>query len=105
MTDTFKKLAQSQAPAAAAAIYTVPGSTQAIVRQIIVVNTDTVARDITLYDGGSAAGNVIHGLTTLQPNETMFMDCYITMASGGTLQALGSVASKLTITVYGLEIS
>lgn len=105
MTDTFKNLAAAMAPAATAAVYTVPATTQAIVREIRVVNTDSVARTITLFSNGSAAVNQIRGATTLQPGETMEVECYITMAAADTIQALGSAAAVLAINIFGLQIS
>lgn len=105
MPETFKKLAQGFATAAGGALYTVPGSTQTIVREIRVVNTDSAAQTIALFDGGVAAVNAIKGTTTLQPNETMEVPCYITMAAAATIQAKASADAKVTVTVYGLELS
>lgn len=106
MTDTFKKLGQQVlAVATPVTVYTVPGATQAIVRHIRIVNTDTNSRTITLYDGGSGVGNTILPITTIPAGTVMEMDVFITMAAAGTLLATASAANFLVITLYGMEIS
>lgn len=58
--ETYKVLDQRQLAGAAATIYTVPSSTQAFIRSITVVNTDTVnAVTFQLFRGGTAAVNAI----------------------------------------------
>jgi len=106
MTDTFKKLGQQQLSVATpVTLYTVPGATQAIVRHIRIINTDTVARTITLFDGGSGVGNTILPITTLQPGSVLEMDVFITMAAAGTLLGTAGTANTIVITLYGMEIS
>lgn len=106
MTDTFKRLAQGQIAATAAAIYTVPASTSTIIKGVRITNADTGASHyFTLYDGGTTAANQILGQTTLQPNETFIDDTSYTMAAAGTIQAVADTASKLTYTIYGMEIT
>lgn len=106
MTDVFKPLGQAYAPASTgAAIYTVPSSTMAIVREIRVVNTDSAPRDVTIFANGTTGDKQIVGLRTLQPNETMTETCFITLAAGGSIQSLGSLASKLAVSVWGAETS
>lgn len=59
-TETYKVLYQGQLAAAAATIYTVPGSTQAFIRTITIVNTDAVgANTFQLFRGGTAGVNAI----------------------------------------------
>lgn len=65
-TETYKVLDQRQLAAAAATIYTVPGSTVAFVRTITVVNTDAVsAQTFQLFRGGTAAANAITPIVNL----------------------------------------
>ncbi len=65
-TEVYKVLYQGQIAAAAATVYTVPGSTEAFVRSITVVNTDVAAtHQFQLFRGGTAAANAITPLITL----------------------------------------
>lgn len=105
MSDTFKNLGQAFAPAAAAAIFTVASSTQAIVREIRVVNTDAAPQTVTLYNNGTTGASTIQGAATLQPGETLSVPCFITMQAGDTIAALGSAASKLAVNIYGMLIT
>lgn len=57
--EAYSCLAQGQFAASTGAIYTVPSSTQAFIKTITVVNTDTVARTFQLFRGGTAAANAI----------------------------------------------
>lgn len=68
-TEVYKVLYQGQAPSSATTIYTAPGSTQAFIRSITVVNTDTGAsHTIQLFRGGTAAANAITPVITLAAN-------------------------------------
>jgi hypothetical protein len=62
-TDSFKKLAQGQLPAAAATIYTVPGSTSSIVKSIVLDNTSGVSQLVSMFMDGTAATNRIGSFT------------------------------------------
>jgi hypothetical protein len=105
MTDTFLKLGQQVLSVTTpVTVYTSSGA-QSIVRHIRVVNTDTVARTITLFDGGSGVGNTILPATTIQQGGVLEMDIFITMASGGTILATASAANVLVITLYGMQIT
>lgn len=64
--ETYKPLAQSQLPAAAATQYTVPASTTAFIRSICVVNTSTSStQTFQLFRGGTAQSNAITPVLTL----------------------------------------
>lgn len=62
-TDAFKKLYQGQLPSSAGVLYTVPGSTQVIIKAISLVNTTAGALTVVLFVDGSAASNRIVNLT------------------------------------------
>lgn len=67
-TETYKVLYQGQLPATPTTVYTVPGSTQAFIRSITVVNTDGAAsHTFQLFRGGTAASNAITANVTLGP--------------------------------------
>lgn len=64
-TETYKVLDQRQLPNAAGTLYTTPVSTQAFVKSIYVVNTDTTAPfTFSLYINGSGVSNLITPLTS-----------------------------------------
>lgn len=59
-TEVYKVLDQRQLAAAAATIYTAPGSTQSFIRSISVINTDVAnPQTFQLFRGGTAAANAI----------------------------------------------
>jgi len=101
---------------AAATYYTSPftAATNGIVRVtgFVFCNTDTVARTITLHNvpsGGAAAGsNKIIAEASIPANTTWFKNnengLWIIPAAG-FLAALADVTSKITLTLYGEEIS
>lgn len=64
-TETYKLLDQRQLAAAAVTIYTAPGSTEAFIKSIHVVNNDSVARTFQYFRGGTAAANAITPPITL----------------------------------------
>lgn len=69
--DTFKVLAQGQLPSSVGTLYTVPGSTSALVKSIRLANT--TGSDVTgikFYVGGTAAANQITGTFTIPANGT-----------------------------------
>lgn len=61
--DSFKKLAQGQLPAVAGVLYTVPGSTQSVVKAIVLVNTTGAGVAVTMYVDGTVAANSIGSFT------------------------------------------
>lgn len=105
MTDTYKVLSQTQVPAAAAAQYTVPGATQAIVRSIVLVNTTGAGVTVSLYVNGSANSNKILDTYTIPANQKIAINDVMTLAATNTIQAVASSAAAITMTVFGLEIS
>lgn len=105
MTDTYKVLSQSQLPNAAAAQYTVPGATQAIVRTIVLVNTSGAPVNVSLYVNGAANSNKILDTYTVPANTRIELNGVITLAATNTIQGVAATAAVVTMTVFGLEIS
>lgn len=62
-TDAFKKLFQGQLATSVATLYTVPGSTQTLIKTIILDNTTGSPATATLYVDGTAAANRICSFT------------------------------------------
>jgi hypothetical protein len=57
--ETYKVLDQRQLAASPATIYTVPASTAAFIKSIMVVNNDSVPRTFQYFRGGTAAVNAL----------------------------------------------
>jgi hypothetical protein len=105
VTDTFKKLYQGQPGTGAAALYTCPAATTAIIRHIRVVNNDTQARLITLWDGGSADSNAILPATSVPKGGVLELDVFVVVGAGVAIQGKADAAAKVTVTMYGVEIT
>jgi len=105
MANSYKTLAQGQVAASVGTIYTPSGSTSAIVKEIIFLNTDSANRTLSVYQNGTAAANQIFGSATLGPGETVVFTGAITLANGDTLKAVADSGSKITYTLEGVEIS
>ena len=75
-----------------------------IVKQIVICNTDTVDRTVTLAIGSAAtAANRLMSNLPIGANDTIVFDTAIVLAAGETLQGLSDTASKVTVTVVGWE--
>jgi hypothetical protein len=105
VADNYKKLSQTQLPTGAAAQYTVPGATQAIIRSIVLVNTSGSARTVNLYTDGSAAANKILDTYSIPANSRVELNSVITLAASGAIWGDASAATSVTMTIFGLEIS
>lgn len=105
MPDNYKVLSQGQLAIAAAPIYTVSGGTQAIVRSITLVNTDSVSHVISLFVNGTAATNKILSNRTIAPDETIEIPTVKTLAPSNTIQGVADLGAKVTYTISGLEIT
>lgn len=111
MAGTEKRLAgPAYISNAAANIYNPSAGVIGYVRQIHIVNTDTVSRTFSLYigaTGGSAGGTELEGTYTIAANTDWdrYFPRGLKLISTDFLTGVASVASKLVITVMGEEIS
>ena len=75
-----------------------------VVKQIIIANTDTVDRAVTLAIGSAAtAANHIMSALPIGANDLMIFDTALVLNSTETLQGLCDTASKVTVTVVGWD--
>jgi hypothetical protein len=75
-----------------------------VIKQIIIANTDTVDRTVTLAIGSAAtASNRIMSALPIGANDLIVWDTAIVLAAGETLQGLSDTASKVNVTVVGWE--
>lgn len=103
-TDMLKRLA---GPAAAAAgtstLITVATGHLLTIKKIKIVNTDAVnTKTFQLFINGSAAGNAITPVLTVDAGGYAESDEFIVLAATDTLQITTS-ATGLTVSVYGLD--
>jgi hypothetical protein len=104
MATTAKTLYHGQPTNAAATLYTVPGSTVAIIRHIRVVNDDSASHNFDLWRNGSASANRITENITLQPGTSWEDDVYMPLAAADTIQGKADTSAKLTVYIGGVEI-
>jgi len=85
-------------------LFTVSASREAVVKQIIVTNTDTVDRTFSLAVGSAAtASNRLFSSLPVGANDTLVFDTAVVMAAAETLEGLADTASKVNVTVVGWE--
>lgn len=110
MADTYKVLYQGQLSTASGAVYTVPSGTQAIVKTMRVVNTNTAAATVSMWhlpSGTSTTSNstAILPSTSIDAGGFAEFEGTMTMETGSKIAALAGTATSITLTIYGLEIS
>jgi hypothetical protein len=88
--------------AAAATLYTVPGSTTFTILAIHVANETGTARTFTLSIGTDAAGKRLYKDVEVAANGVLTHDTNIAVATGEIIQGFASAASALTITISGV---
>ena len=75
-----------------------------ILKQIVICNTDTVDRTVTLAVGSAATeANLLMSALPIGANDTIVFDTAIVLAAGETLEGLSDTADKVTVTVVGWE--
>lgn len=91
--------------AAPETLYTVPGATDTIVKQIVMANTTGSAATVAIGINGVAAADQIVPDVLIAANSVETLDCAIPLAAGETLEAQQGTASAVTVTVSGYEIA
>ncbi|GAV24820.1 hypothetical protein ciss_07530 [Carboxydothermus islandicus] len=98
---------QGQPGTAETTFATVPSGKQWVIKEIILCNTTTTDRTITIHvRRGGAAANVtcrIASSLTVKANETIYWPCSIVLNAGGVLSGFASAASAITVTISGEE--
>jgi hypothetical protein len=75
-----------------------------VIKQIIICNTDTVDRTVTLAIGSAAtAANRLMSALPIGANDIMVFDTAIVLTTGETLQGLSDVASVVNVTAVGWD--
>lgn len=106
MADTYKKLYQGQPGNTAATLATVGASETWIIRHIRVVNTHaTDAQTIELWHDGTTDATKILGAISIDADDTYTEDCFICAEPNDTIAGKASVATEVTVTLYGVVIT
>lgn len=107
MAQTLRKLGQVQLAATDTAIYTPSAGTYAAVTGIFFCNTDTVERTFQLYHvnaaGSISTSNALYYDYPIATKRTFSPPTPIVLEPGQMLRGLASSASKITVTVFGIE--
>ena len=75
-----------------------------VIKQIIITNTDTVDRTVTLAIGSAAtAANRILSALPIGANDVIILDTALVLLTTETLQGLSDTAAKVNVTGVGWE--
>lgn len=87
-------------------LYTVPALTKFLVKEVVLCNTDTVARTVTAqWGGGTAAANRWLSALTLQPGETRVFGFNKVLDAAETITGGASSASVVSCAISGVELA
>ena len=85
-------------------LFTVASGHTYVAKQIIITNTDTVDRTVTLAIGSAAtASNRIMSALPIGANDMMVFDTALVLLTTETLQGLSDTASKVNVTCIGWD--
>lgn len=104
MTESYQKLAQGILSTSSTALYTVPGSTETIIKHIILVNYSASNRTAALHQDDTTDANYILPDVTIEAGGWADFSGVICMTSG-IVYGKASAGSSITYTIYGVEIS
>lgn len=107
-TFTIKQLGEGQLPSETADLYTVPGSTQCIIKTITLVNTNISAETVNLYVNPSSTGAARRFIpvdTSLGANYSLIFDDEITLGDGDSIRGDTTTGSVVDYIISGVEES
>lgn len=85
-------------------LVTVPSSHTYVVKQIIIANTDTVDRLVTLSIGSAAtAANHIMSALPIGGNDIVVWDTALVVDAAETVQGLSDTGAKVNVTLVGWD--
>lgn len=87
-------------------LYTVPGGTTSLIKQITLTNTDTVTRTVTLglnSGGALAAANHLFSATPLVAKSVTVVDVSQVLTTGQTVRALQESATAVVVRISGVN--
>lgn len=89
-------------------LYTVPALTTTLVTSIILCNTDSVARTVTMQWGtGTAAGNRFLSAKSINPGETVLVEFAkpVVLNTTQTISGGASAAAVVSAIISGVEVA
>ena len=105
-TNVYKLLYQGQLAASVSTLATIGSGKSWIIKHFTVINNDSAARTFALYRQGTAASNIITPAQMQVPAGGMVeWDGSMCLTDGETLRGVASVATQLTLTVSGDEVT
>ena len=107
MAEAYKILAQGELPVAAGILYTVPGATEAIVKQVTLVNQTAGALTVTMWiDGNTDAELWVSPTFEIPANGSAEWSGSMALEAAITIRgATAGGANDITYLITGLEIS
>ncbi len=107
MADSWKVLYQGQLGNTVATLATVGGGKTWIISKVKAVNNDTSARTMGLYIGGTTASHAVTPPAVSIPAGGAWEDNSPgwTLEAAQTIAGGASVASQVTVTIFGDEVS
>jgi len=106
---TPKRLSQSQPGTSYATAYTVPASTSAIIKELVVCNVTgaVVILDVSLVASGGTAGvtNNVIAQHQIGAYSTVIYTLSQVLATGGFVSMKAGTATALTVTISGVEFA
>jgi hypothetical protein len=106
MADALKRLVNPTVlTTSAVTVYTVPASTQAVIRTIRVCNEGALAATFTMSLGMDGAGKRMFYNLSIPAGGTLLSTEQTVMEATEILQAYSDTASSLTLTISGVEVT
>lgn len=100
MADTLKQLYKGTLTTSSATLYTVPTSTTAIIKEIILTNkTDTAATATITFDGST-----IVGAKSIAANDTLVIELHSIIPAAAIIAGLAGTGSAIDIYISGIEV-
>jgi len=104
MAISIKALGDGQLPAAKGTLYTVPGATQAILRSVTLVNTDTVKRTVNLYVNRTGTSRRIIAVNQeIAAKSPTYVNVIVALEAGDLVEGDASAAVVVDYTLNGVE--
>ncbi len=109
ITYTPKAIYVGALAGAVATLYTASTSGGAIVKEIVLCNTSSLTRTVTLYvvpsGGSSDATNEFLAQQVIDPNGTLVLALSTVMAIGDTIRGFADLANVVSLRVSGMELA
>lgn len=109
MPNTPKRIYIGQPGTAIGTLYTVPASTNTIIKNIMLCNTTAIDATLTIHfvpsAGTAGVTNKVISTYTVKANDTVVIDLSAVLSAGDTVQALQGTASAITTYLSGVEVA